>query len=625
MHGLIIPTSISFEYGTTPAMGNSVFAAPGNIADTGAYTCTGMAVNLLPATQYYYRMVGNTISGSVLYSNVLTFYSGVPANNFQVSTSLHVTNTEAQLKGRVSGFHFPVQLSFEYGTSETFGSEVAASPASVNDSLSHEVSAQISGLDSTTFYYYRLKAVNSQVTYYSNTRKLHTRAFVPNWDFQNWDLDTTLIPLHWNLVGTSVERVAGNSGGYALKLFGRNFTILGMVADGGGHGNGPLFYGGEPFSSRPDSINVLLNYYLTPGDTAMLMLALYNDTNVIAKSFYTFGGNSSGAFETLSFPISYNSPLIPDSVVLGLTTFNPSQPQSAFADDNYIIADEITFTPSAPPVFNADFEQWFLFNDKYLPGWSYPRFILVNPQAPDENKMVNQGLYNGPDDYAAELTNVKWAGRWSTASMSFGKDEILGNSHGFPIAGRHEVLTGYYKYIPENNDTAAIEVYLLKNRQPVGVARFYLSDTVSEFTPFEMMISYMDSLIPDTAVMEFRADNGRASGGSVLTIDKLNFDGFRDAFSDTTGIIPQNLKTGDEVKIYPNPAHSGFIVELGAAALSPSYIRLLDINGRVVRQQAFAPGQSRLGMDVTELDAGFYLVSVTTSEQVYTKKIIVAR
>jgi uncharacterized protein (TIGR02145 family) len=73
----------------------------------------------------------------------------------------NVDSTKAKLNGTVNGYGLSTTVIFEYGTTTSYGNTVTASQSPVTgDSITH-VSADISGLDTSSSYYFRIKADNS--------------------------------------------------------------------------------------------------------------------------------------------------------------------------------------------------------------------------------------------------------------------------------------------------------------------------------------------------------------------------------------------------------------------------------------------------------------------------------
>ena len=77
------------------------------------------------------------------------------------STATSVTSTGATLNGTVSANNASTEVTFEYGTSTSYGNTVTASQSPVAGTYSTSVSYSLAGLQPDTTYHYRVVAVNA--------------------------------------------------------------------------------------------------------------------------------------------------------------------------------------------------------------------------------------------------------------------------------------------------------------------------------------------------------------------------------------------------------------------------------------------------------------------------------
>jgi len=75
-----------------------------------------------------------------------------------------ISATGATLNGTVNADASNASISFDYGLTATYGSNVAAIPAAVSSSVDTSVSAMLSGLNPATVYHFRVKMVYSGVS-----------------------------------------------------------------------------------------------------------------------------------------------------------------------------------------------------------------------------------------------------------------------------------------------------------------------------------------------------------------------------------------------------------------------------------------------------------------------------
>jgi hypothetical protein len=101
-----------------------------------------------------------------------------------------------------------------------------------------------------------------------------------------------------------------------------------------------------------------------------------------------------------------------------------------------------------------------------------------------------------------------------------------------PFNKRPAALTGWYKYQPNNPDTALMEARLYKwntstqQRDLVGEAVFGQNNTVSSYTQFNIPFTYSLPDVPDTLVIILLTSSlgDQSPSGSILLIDDLAFD-----------------------------------------------------------------------------------------------------
>ncbi len=172
-------TSVSFEYGTSTSYGNTTPALPNNISGNSNTPVTSVyCVNLLGNTTYHYRVIAqNAVDFS--YGNDMTFTT--PPNSAPTVTSSNATNiasTTAQFNGLVNPHGLPTNVSFQYGTTTSYGSAVSAGSWG-NTNTDIPINLPISNLLSSNMYHYRIVAQNSLGTSYGNDITFNTLGQAP--------------------------------------------------------------------------------------------------------------------------------------------------------------------------------------------------------------------------------------------------------------------------------------------------------------------------------------------------------------------------------------------------------------------------------------------------------------
>ncbi len=158
-------TTVSFNWGLTVAYGNTVAATPGTVNGTSATAVLTNLTSLTPATTYHFRVTATNTAGTTN-GNDLTFSTPAAAPTVITNSPSNVVVNGAQMNGTVTANNLSTTVSFDYGLTASYGSNVAATPPTVNGLTPTAVLATLSGLPTLTLYHYRCVAINSVGTSY---------------------------------------------------------------------------------------------------------------------------------------------------------------------------------------------------------------------------------------------------------------------------------------------------------------------------------------------------------------------------------------------------------------------------------------------------------------------------
>ncbi|MCI0694336.1 hypothetical protein L0337_20300 [candidate division KSB1 bacterium] len=153
-------TTVEFEYGATTSYGNKMTADQSPVLGLNPVQVSVKIAGLLPNTTYHFHVVARNTLGTDEGAD-LTFTTDGVAPTVTTNAASNVSATSATLNGAVNANGLSTTVKFEYGTTTDYG-DTASATLSPDDGRSLvAVSAEISGLLSSTEYYYRVVATNS--------------------------------------------------------------------------------------------------------------------------------------------------------------------------------------------------------------------------------------------------------------------------------------------------------------------------------------------------------------------------------------------------------------------------------------------------------------------------------
>ncbi|MBL0329784.1 MAG: T9SS type A sorting domain-containing protein [Bacteroidetes bacterium] len=164
-------------------------------------------------------------------------------------------------------------------------------------------------------------------------------AQIPNGTFESWAVDIygDNNPVSWTTTNSDPDISVtpyspAYAGTYSMKVstFDPGFMAIPGIADVS-----------FPYSQRPTQINACFKANILPGDKAYIIVALYQGDSIVAApgdcSFVI--DTTISTFTCMSFPITYQSALIPDSAYIMIVA------GSSFAQlGTNIIVDNLTFS-----------------------------------------------------------------------------------------------------------------------------------------------------------------------------------------------------------------------------------------------------------------------------------------
>ena len=157
-------TTITFEYGTTTSYGSTATATQSPVTGSTNTNVSANLTGLAGGTIYHFRIKAVNSLGTS-YGSDMTFTTLGQPPTVTVLAATNKTSVSAQLNGTVNGNYLSTVVTFEYGTTISYGSTISATQSSLTGGTNTIVNANISGLSDATLYHYRIKAVNSLASY----------------------------------------------------------------------------------------------------------------------------------------------------------------------------------------------------------------------------------------------------------------------------------------------------------------------------------------------------------------------------------------------------------------------------------------------------------------------------
>jgi hypothetical protein len=163
-------------------------------------------------------------------------------------------------------------------------------------------------------------------------------AQIPNGGFEDWVVDgNDNNPVDWRTANSDpILTVTPYTPAYA-----GNFSMKVSTYDAGVMIIPGVATAEFPYTQRPSEINACIKTTIMPGDKVFLIISMYHEDSIIAlPTDCSFSIDSTiSEFTCLSFPITYQSDLIPDSAIIIVLAGSVSAQVGT-----EIIVDELTYT-----------------------------------------------------------------------------------------------------------------------------------------------------------------------------------------------------------------------------------------------------------------------------------------
>ncbi len=172
--------TVTFEYGTSTSYGTTLSAGPGTVTSSSNTNVELNLTGLVPNTTYHYRIVAEN-DGGTSYGDDMSFKAtSIPSPTVTSNAESNVGQTTATLNGLVNANGYNSTVTFEYGTTISYGQTITANPGNVTGTSNTSVSANLTGLEPNTTYNFRVKATNDGGTSIGDNISFKTNALEPD-------------------------------------------------------------------------------------------------------------------------------------------------------------------------------------------------------------------------------------------------------------------------------------------------------------------------------------------------------------------------------------------------------------------------------------------------------------
>ena len=220
--------------------------------------------------------------------------------------------------------------------------------------------------------------------------------------------------------------------------------------------------------------------------------------------------------------------------------------------------------------------------------------------------LVMVQLYNSGSVYSRKYTTSSNTTEYAVGTVDFVITQTEAMIEGFKFTNNHAGLSGTFSGIPQEK----IAVALPANSCAAGSGYLNITNTKNAVNylkgngtkPGNYTLEKTYPKIRGLMTWSINQDN-RSSGCSASKGQ------FAKIYQDLFPTINTNVITLNHIKIYPNPTHANFKIELQDLETSePNFIQIFNINGQLIYQNSTA--EEVIEIETNSWQSGLYLVSI---------------
>lgn len=255
---------------------------------------------------------------------------------------------------------------------------------------------------------------------------------------------------------------------------------------------------------------------------------------------------------------------------------------------------------------------------------------------------VTQSTDHCLGSYSAHIENNITATDTTPGTLESKGPNTLNGGWGpaFPVNTRYTTLKGFYKFTPQNGDSAVVIALLYKtgyiNSQWPGnmlaIGWKNIGTATSVWTPFTTMNFLYDNatVVPDSAYISLDAFQELSfytgvkypvKGNSAFYVDALNYDSY------LTG-VDKPLDITSNFKLFPNATSGNFDVHFKTSESDYVSIKIYDMDGKEILNLfsgSLSSGEHVFHYNMEELSNGNYLYVVASEKGYKAEKLCVQK
>jgi uncharacterized protein (TIGR02145 family) len=174
-----LSTTVTFEYGVSSAYGSIITVPQNPVTGNSIVNVNADLTGLTPGTTYHFRIKTENALG-ITYSSDMTFLTLGKVPDVSVLAATNIQVKTAAIAGTVNANFLTSTVTFEWGTTTTYGNSSTPTQSPVNGSTGVNVSTILTGLTPGTTYHYRVKAINDLGTSNSDDLTFTTLGQIPS-------------------------------------------------------------------------------------------------------------------------------------------------------------------------------------------------------------------------------------------------------------------------------------------------------------------------------------------------------------------------------------------------------------------------------------------------------------